>query len=165
MGRYIKGDIDETLNLTTLGAGTLVSTQFDNVVDDRTLVSSILSSWSLDDFTVGSGIGPVMCGVAHSDYTDAEIQAVIDATESWNESDLVAKEVANRKVRRIGVFQSPAAAGFISLNDGKPIKTKLNWSLAEGQTLRLWAFNMGTVAIGTTVPTLHAQGHANLWKR
>ncbi len=168
MGRYIPGDIDESLNMTTLAGRTLVSTQFDNVVNERTLVSSIDAMWALANFTPGASIGPVMFGVAHSDYTDAEIQEVIDATASWNEGDKVAQEVAKRQVRKIGILvNSPdgAATGVTTFNDGRKLKTKLNWILLQGQTLRLWAFNMGTSAIVTTVPVLTAEGKAHLWPK
>ena len=166
MGRYIPGDIDETLLLPTLASRTLVSTPFDNVVNERTLVSSIIAAYSMTLFTGAADDGPIMVGVAHSDYTDAEIQAVIDATLSWNEGDLIAQEVAHRKVRRIGIFRNPAtAAESTSLNDGRKIKTKLNWILLQGQTLRLWAFNMGGSALATTVPRIDMEGKANLWPR
>ncbi len=166
MGRYIPGDIDEALNLSTLAAGTLISVPFDNVVNERTLVSSIDAIYSLSGYTPATGDGPVMVGVAHSDYTDAEIQAVIDATLSWNEGDLIAQEVAKRKVRRIGIFDTPSdALATVSLNDGKKIKTKLNWIMTQGQTLRLWAMNMGSSALATTNPLVLAEGKANLWPK
>ncbi len=166
MGKYIRGDIDEELAMTTLAARTLVSAPFDNVVNERTFISSIQAIWSLHSFTPSAARGPILCGVAHSDYTDAEIQAVIDATLSWNEGDLIAQEVAHRKVRRVGIFEIPDdATDSVTLNDGKPIKTRLNWTMTQGQTLRVWAFNLGSVAVATTVPNLQLQGHANLWPR
>ncbi len=107
-----------------------------------------------------------MVGIAHSDYSDAEIQAVIDQTLSWNEGDKVGQEVAKRLVRRIGQFGQPGdSLAPVVLNDGKEIKTKLNWILLQGQTLKLWAYNLGTGAVATTTPIVTAQGHANLWPR
>ncbi len=167
MGRYLPGDIDETLNLSNLGARTLISTQFDNVVNERTFVSSIEAIWTLAEFTPLAQDGPILVGVAHSDYTDAEIQAVIDATASWNEGDLIAQEVSHRKVRKIGIFPSPSAAQStesVVLNDGRKIKTKLNWILLQSQTLRVWAFNMGSSVL-TTGAHVDVQGKANLWPR
>ncbi len=166
MGRYIRGDVNETLNLGTLAGATLVSVPFDNVVNERTFISSIKCIYAMDGFTKSSGDGPILVGVSHSDYTDAEIQAVIDATLSWNEGDLIAQEVAHRKVRRIGIFKNPAdATESAVLNDGKPIKTRLNWTLLQGQTLRLWCFNIGSSPLATTSPLVRCEGQANLWPR
>ncbi len=165
MGKYIKGSVDESLLLTTLAARTLVSAPFDETVEERTLISSLVATYAMGDFTVGSDIGPIMVGIAHSDYTAAEVEEVIEATNSWTEGDLVAQEVARRKVRIIGIFSMPAAGADAVLNEGKPIKSKLNWILNAGDTLDLWAYNLGASPVATTVPDIHCQGHANLWPR
>ncbi len=169
MGRYIKGRVSEQLSLGTLAATTLVSADFDDTVTERTLVSSIVASWSMADMTEGAGIGPIMIGIAHSDYSDAEMEAVIENDQNWAEGDLVAQEVGKRKVRTIGIFPtSPGGGGGTEisvLNDGKPIKTKLNWILNSGQTLALWAYNMGANPLATTIPVIRIEGHANLWPR
>ncbi len=49
--------------------------------------------------------------------------------------------------------------------DGRMKKSKLGWILLQGQSLRLWAYNAGSVAFGTTTPSLTANGHVNLWPR
>ncbi len=167
MGKYLRGNIDENLSVGTLTAGTLISAVFDETVNERTLVSSIVASWTLSNMTPGEGIGPLVVGVAHSDYTDAEIEAYIENTGSWNEGSLVeSREVGKRLVRRVGQFPIPPdASGGVVLNDGKPIKTKLNWIMTQGQTLRYWAYNQGTAAFATTDPDVRLQGHANLWPR
>ncbi len=166
MGKYIKGRIDEELNLGTLAAKVLVGVLFDESVNERTLVSSIVASYSLREFTPAAADGPIMIGVAHGDYSDSEIEAVIESTGSWNEGDKVSQEISKRLVRTIGIFDTPAdALAAVTLNDGKPIKTKLNWILTVGDALRLWAYNMGSSALATTAPVVSAQGHANLWPR
>ncbi len=166
MGRYIKGQVDETLALGTLGAQTAIGTIFDSTVNERTLVSSIVATYGLSSFTPGVKVGPLVVGVSHSDYTQAEIEAWVENTGSWNEGDLVQQEVANRKIRRIGAFDAPDDQEDTNvLNDGKPIKTKLNWILLQGQTLRLWVYNSGTTAVSTTDPDVTLQGHCNLWPR
>jgi len=166
MGRYIRGTVDTKFSLTTLAATTAVKQDFDNVVNERTLVSSIVATYSLENLTPAAADGPIMVGLAHSDYTVAEIEAVIEATGSWNEGDKVAQEIAKRQVRRIGVFADPQLAEqAMVLNDGKPIKTKLNWILLQGQTVAVWAYNMGSSALATTVPVLLINGHANLFPK
>ncbi len=167
MGKYIRGTVNETVSLgATLASLTGVAEIFDEVVDERTLISSIVAAYSLGNWTPVAAAGPIMIGVAHSDYTLAEIEAFIETTGSWNETDLVQQEVAGRKIRRIGVFPSPRAVeDEVVLNDGKPIKTKLNWILTEGQSLQFWAYNTGTAAAATTGSVARAEGHANLWPR
>jgi len=167
MGKYIRGTIDERMSLGTLGAGVAISQIFGQTVNEKTLVSSVVINWSMDQFTVGNDDGPILVGVAHSDYTDAEIEQYIENLGSWNEGDLTAtREVGKRLVRRVGVLRGASVvAEHDTLNDGKPVKTKLNWLLLQAQSLRLWAYNAGSSAIATTDPNIHALGHANLWPR
>ncbi len=166
MGRYIRGSVDEQLNLGTLAGQTLVSQIFDETVNERTLVTSIVANYTLRLVTPINDLGPVMVGVAHSDYTDAEIEAVIEASGSWDEGDLVQQEISKRKVRRIGIFEQPEnATQAVVLNDGRMIRTKLNWILLQGQSLRLWAYNMGQAMFATTAPDLNAAGHVNLFPK
>nr|APC94145.1 hypothetical protein [uncultured marine virus] len=163
--KYLKGNIDEVLTLSTLGAGTLISDTFDNAVAEKTFVTSIDAIWELDAFAITSGDGPIEVGVAHSDYSDSEIQQVIDNTGSWDEGDLVSQEIAKRKVRVIGMFDTAlGAVGGVQtvLNDGKPIHTKLNWMLQSGDTLRLWAVNKGGSPLATGA-NVKANGRAHLW--
>ena len=167
MGRYIRGNVDENLALGTLAAGSLISAIFDETVNGRTFISSLVASWSLSNMTPGDNDGPIVVGVAHSDYNDAEIEAFIENTGSWNEGDMVqSREVGKRLIRKIGQFPVPASSTVgVVLNDGKPIKTKLNWILNQGQTLRYWAYNPGSSALATTDPDVRLQGHVNLWPR
>ncbi len=162
--RYLKGSVDERTLLTTLAARTLVSANMDESVAERTLISSLVANYAMDGLTDAADVGPIMFGVAHSDYSDAEIEEVIENAGSWDEGDLINQERAKRKVRILGIFDTPPASTETSvLNDGKPMKTKLNWILLSGDTLKFWAFNMGQAAVATTVPNIYAQGHANLW--
>ncbi len=167
MGKYMRGNVDENLDLGTLASRTLVSVAFDETVNERTLVSSIETLISMADFTPLDGVGPIVVGVAHSDYSDAEIEAVIENQGSWNEGDLVSQEISKRKVRTLGIFETPPSAGIgiTSLNDGQSFKTKLNWILLQGQTLRLWGYNQGGSAVATTDPNITCVGHANLFSK
>ncbi len=163
-GRYIKGNVDEGLSLGTLAGQTLVSATFDETAEERTLISSMKAVYSLANMTPGATIGPIMVGVAHSDYSDAEIEAVIEQAQSWNEGDKIGQEIAKRLVRTVGIFEVPDdAADAVVLNDGKPVYTRLGWILTTGKTLKLWSYNLGAAALATTDPTVRAQGHANLW--
>ncbi len=169
MGRYIKGIVEESLGLGTLASLTLVGAQFDEAVTERTLISSLVAAYSMAEFTESTGDGPIIVGIAHSDYTDAEIEAWLESVASWSEADKVGQEIGNRLCRTIGTFPSAPQVGQPSavavLNDGKPIKTKLNWILDTGQTLRLWAYNTGSSPLAGTAPVIKCVGHANLWPK
>ncbi len=128
------------------------------------MISSIVCTWSLDNITPGQG--PLIFGVAHSDYSDAEIEAVIENQASWDQGSKVEQEVAKRLVRQIGQFVQvhTLSPGDIQFNDGKPVKTKLNWRLNTGDTLKMWVYNVSLMALSTSVPVLLCNGHANLWQ-
>ncbi len=161
--RYLRGQINEQSALGTLGGNTLLKTNVTDIVIDTTWISSIKAAWALKNFTEGADIGPILVGIAHSDYTAAEIEEWIEQSESWSANDLKGMEVARRKIRRVGLLQSLAGANAARLNDGKQIHTKCGWVLYPGQTIALWFYNVGTAAIATTDPDVTTQGHANLW--
>ncbi len=166
MGRYIRGVVDTSLSMTTLGAKTSVKANFDNVVNERTLVSSIVAAYSLREFTLNTDDGPIMVGLAHSDYTAAEIDEFVENTGSWDEGNQISQEIAGRKIRIVGIFTAPAGTTSPTvLNDGRKIKSKLNWMLLQSQTVAVWAYNLGASALATTVPVVQIEGHANLWPR
>ena len=162
--KYLKGQVDHNLALGTLGAKTVIRTNVGDTVNERTFVSSARLSWSMDNYTKAATDGPILVGIAHGDYTAAEIEGWLENSDSWNEGNLVQQEISKRKIRLVGTFESPVDSAAASrLNDGKPITTKLGWILLQGQTISVWAYNLGSSAIGTTDPNVRAQGHANLW--
>ncbi len=164
--RYIKGVIQNRFTLGTLAATTLISSTNADVVTEKAWLSSIKATWSLDQFTEGAGDGPILVGIAHSDYSDTEIEEFVEQTASWEEADLVAKEISSRKIRRVGTFgQTGPALSASVLNDGRPVTTKCGWMLATGQTIKFWAYNQGSSALATTSPAVVTAGHANLWPR
>ncbi len=163
---YIAGPIDESFALGTLSASSVIISTLSETVVEKAWLSSVRAAWAMKNFTIGADDGPIMVGVAHSDYSAAEIEAWIENTSGWSQADLVAQEVAKRKIRKVGIFESPATATEDAvLNDGKPITTKCNWMLMSGQTVSLWAYNMGDSNLATTDPVVHVQGKANLWPR
>ena len=163
MRKYLRGHVEERLSLGALGSTTLIGNNFDDTPNERTLISSLVARWSLSDYLASSNRGPVVVGVAHGNYTDAEVEAWVEVAGSWNEGSKIEQEIAQRLCRFVGVFSGDAVkAGHDVLNDGMPIKTKLNWILNQGVTLRLWAYNTGSSALESD-PELNVFGHANLW--
>ncbi len=154
--------------MAALASKDVVGAVFDEVVNERTFISSIKATYSVSNWTDTQDAGPIIFGVAHSDYTDAEIEEYLEATGQWNEGNLVAsREIGKRLIRRIGSFETmpKAADEVVSAFDGRERTTKLNWILLQGQTLRLWAYNAGSAAFATTAPNLIVVGHVNLWPR
>ncbi len=156
--RYLKGKLDETLPLGALAASALFTQAVGATVNERTFVSSMVADWSTSEHTPDQG--SMRVGVAHGDYTTAEILAWIENTGSWNEGDKINQEIAKRLIREIGVFSGALAQE--TLNDGKKIQTKLGWILLQGQTLRLWVLNEDDTIL-TTGTDVIVGGHVNLW--
>ncbi len=165
-GRYIKGPIQNRFTLGTLAATTLLSSTNSDSVSEKAWLSSIVATWSMDQFTDAIGDGPILVGIAHSDYSDAEIEAFVEQVTGWDEGDLVSKEISSRKIRRVGTFgiDGPALSGTV-LNDGRPIRTKCGWMLTTGDSIKYWAYNQGSSDLATTSPAIVTAGHANLWPR
>ncbi len=163
MSGYVRGNVLITFSLDTLAAATLVSATLTATMTESGRISSIIANWNLSDFVDAAGDGPILVGYAHSDYTDAEISAAVTNTGNWDRGDKIQEEIGRRLVRTIGQFGSNGVAlSNETLNDGRPVKTKLNWGLTTGDTLKLWAFNQGSSALGTG-SSIEVQGHANLW--
>ncbi len=165
LGKYVPGDIGLDRSLGTLAAKTGVETTT-TTVDEVARVSSVKCTYTLSDFTQIGNAGPILVCIAHSDYSLAEIEAWVERVTSWSSGDLIAQEVSNRRIRKIGIFPGvPSDNTSVTLNDGKPIKTKLNWRLNTGQGLKFFLYNLGTGALATTDPNVNIQGKANLWFR
>lgn len=102
-------------------------------------------------------------GVSHSDYSAAEIEECLEATAAIDIGDKVAQEQANRLVRTIGTITESGtglAGGGLKFNQGRPMKTKLNWNIGIGDTLNAWVRN-GSGVVYTTGAQLAVQG--DLW--
>ncbi len=133
-----KGAVDDSLALGTLAANVAIKSDFSEVVDEKMFALSIESTWSLNGITPGEG--PIVVGIAHSDYTSAEVEEFLENQGGgWSQGDQTAMEIGRRKIRVVGAFQ--AALQDEVLNDGRPIKTKLRFTLATGKTLSAFAFN------------------------
>ncbi len=165
MGRYIKGNIDLDFALGTLAPQDVVVAAIADAVVSRSIITSIECTYSLSGYTVVDNAGPIQVGVAHFDYSDAEIEEWIELVTGWDEGNLQSREVANRRIRSIGSIPMVTSLAASPLNDGRPIKTKLNWVVNPAQGLKFWAYNQGSAALATTDPDMHVTGHANIFPR
>lgn len=160
--RYYPGNLDENLSVGALASGALISDTWDEAVVEKSRISSIDAVWWVDNIDPGLSF---LFGVAHSDYTDAEIEEVIEISGSWDPGNKISQERAKRQVRIIGVMShsdSSSTADTTHFNQGRKLKTKLNWALMTGDTLKMWAYNRSAGAL-TNVPVLKCSGKANLW--
>ncbi len=160
--RFINGNIEISLNMTTLAAKALTS-QTTQLLVDTARVSSVKAAYGITGLTIADGVGPFLFGVAHSDYTNAEIEGYIEAGNSWDIGDMVNREIRSRRVKTIGAIGSLESLGAMVFNEGRMKKTKLNWRLSEGDSLDFWVYNMGDQPVATTVPVFTAFGDANIW--
>ncbi len=164
--RYLKGIVNLEMNFLAIAAKAANIELFGDTVVEKTWVSSLVCDWTLSNMTLPvAGAGPVLVGVAHSDYSVAEIEEFIENLNSWNEGDLVQQEIAKRKIRIVGSFDFPDSAQHSTrLANGAKIRTKLGWSLSTGQTIQAWVYNPGTQSFsGSTTAIVGLRGHANLW--
>ncbi len=103
---------------------------------------SLKASYTLTEVT--SGDDGQAFGIAHGDYTAAEIEECLETQAAIDAGDKVAQEQASRLVRQIGVMVFNGASS--SFNDGKPVKVKLNWDMGIGEALVVWVRNStGTI--------------------
>ncbi len=166
--RYIRGALSHKLQLGTLAAGALISTTVTDTLPEEAWFSSIKAVFSLNKWTAGADDGPIWVGIAHSDYTTAEILEWVANTQSWDTDNKIQQEVARRKIRQIGMFSTEggdSGASNYVLNDGRQFRVKTGWMLGTGQTARFWAYNAGGSALATTDPAFRVHGHANLWPK
>ncbi len=163
---YLRGQIDLQVDLGTLAAATGLKTSVGDTVSNRAWVSSIKCTYSMGNVTPAAGVGPIAVYVCHSDYSLSEVEEFIENLNSWSTGDVVAsREIAKRFIRYVGVIGQLAssASEVTTMNDGKPVHTKLGWHVNNGQTLSFVTYNLGSAAFATTDPDVDIMGHANLW--
>ncbi len=146
--RLIKGQVDESIALSTLVANTGILGATDTV-SERAFLLSTEMVFAVREQTVGQG--PLRLYWAHSDYSLAEIEEFIELQTGWKEADQVGQEVARRKIRLIGEFEGATADEV--LNEGRIIKTPIKFIVNTGQGLNLVVYNDsgGTLAGGAIV--------------
>ncbi len=144
--RYYAPTIDNVLALSTLADNTLISATFGaSDPGQETWLMSARMTWSIDGHTAGEG--PIIVGLAHEDYSDAEIEAYLENPAGWTPQDLVAQEISRRKIRIVGSFSGLTASE--SLFDGRAVKTKCNWRNGPADTLKVWAFQKSGAPLTT----------------
>jgi len=140
--------------LSTLAAGVVVAGGTTGVAPNSYRAVSSEQVWAIENLNTGEG--PLVVGYAHSDYTVTEIKEAIDASASIDPGLKIERERANRLVRIVGVITSDVDR----LNDGRPLKTRLNWLITPGDEVNIFALNDSGATL-TTGAVLHITG--NMW--
>ncbi len=141
-----------SLALTTLAASTAKSAGLTGASTSTYRAVSTNMIWIAELLQEG----PVIVGLAHSDYSVTEIKECIESAGSIDAGDKIAQEKANRLVRMVGTL----GVDEDTLNDGKPIKTRLNWLISIGDEVNVFAYN-DSGAVLTTGAIVHVTG--DLW--
>ena len=158
-GRYSLRKVNTTPSVTvgTLAALTVVTGSLSGASTAQYRLISASYIWSLHGHTAGEG--PYVVGYAFGDYTVTEIKEALESASSISPSDKIAQEKNNRWVRKIGTFAGDAVSE--TLNDGKPIKTRLNWAVQIGSTVNAFVYCEDTAANQTTGSLVELNG--NMW--
>ncbi len=141
--------------LSTLGSVTAITSNVTGSADGQYRAVTLDCSWAQNLLTAGEG--PVTVGYAHSDYSVTEIKEAIEIAAGISVGDKIAQEKANRLVRIVGTFESDAQS---VLNDGRRIKTRLNWLIPIGKSVNIFAYNEFASALATGC-VIHLQG--DMW--
>ncbi len=131
--------VNTSLSTGALAALDVVQSDFPQNLDESFKVVYVKLFWTTSNMTPGEG--PIMCGIAHSDYTATEVEECLEASTSWDRGNRIGNEHAARMVRRAVAF--PLTSADETTNDGKAIYQKLYWPIATGETLALWIRNTG----------------------
>ncbi len=158
-GRYQLRKVRTIPQITvgTLATVTVVTGALTGNSDAQYRLVSAHHTWSMRDHTAGEG--PYTIGYAFGDYTVAEIKEAIEISSSISPGDKIAQEKANRWVRIVGRFAGDQVTEV--LNDGKPIKTRLNWAVQIGSVVNAFLYNEDGAANQTTGTVIDLTG--NLW--
>ncbi len=146
--------VSPELALATLASDTVLATVLIGTSASTYRCMSVSLTWSLTDLTANDG--PIIVGLAFSDYTVTEIKECLEAAEAIDIGDKIGQEKANRLVRIVGSMNEVRE----SLSEGRLIKTRLNWLIPIGKAINVFAYNTGTGAL-TTGAFLNCDG--SMW--
>ncbi len=140
------------------GLGTLASLvatviSLSNGMSTECRVSRLKGTLLWNDATAGDTI---YCGIAHSDYTSAEIEEWIESTGGVDFGNLIDGEISRRLIRNIGGMIAPDVPSL-------RFNQKLNWRLDDGDSLNIFVYNRGPDPLNTG-SELIMMGEMNLFR-
>ncbi len=145
-GRFVALPFNTQQALATLADETVVSADLTtNLAEDFYAISVDIIA-SIDG---GASEGPVEVGVAHDDYTVAEIKEFIDVNLT-DPDDKIAQERSRRLIRRLGTIANIGAGGASLVpRSGEAKRIPLRFVLGDGHTLSAWVMNHSGGALTT----------------
>ncbi len=149
---FVAIPIQGSLNLLTLGNEVVLSTDLfpGALTEDFYAISADISA-EIINLTAGEG-DPMHCGIAHGDYTDAEIEENLEVS-FLGPGNKISQERARRLVRKTGILVAETEAQTKLQLKGKTgdglIRTKLKFVVQSGQNLSLWVWNQSGSALQT----------------
>lgn len=134
------------ITLDTLADNTVIKANIlGNDLAEDLFIISIDGLWTLRNLTGGET--PIEIGLAHSDYTIAEILENLEI-EVISPDAKIEMERAKRKIRRVGIFAKGDRTDQ-GIGDGMPLRTKLLFTVGNSQNLALWARNISGATLTT----------------
>ncbi len=151
---FVAIPVERDLTLSTLAddAGIVLSLLGGNFTEDFYWISSDLS-WSSKGATAGEG--PIVVGLAHGDYTAAEIVENLDVA-FLGPGTKIEQERARRLVRRVGEIAN-ANSIFHIAPEGGLIRTKSKFMVQSGKAANMWVVNKSGAQL-TTGQSIHVVG-------
>ncbi len=142
------------ITLSTLAANTVLSADLlGSALAEDLFVISVDGLWTVRGLTAGEV--PLGVGLAHGDYSVTEILENLEI-EVISPDSMIEMEKAKRKVRRVGTFAEGGVTDM-SLNDGKPIRSIMKFTVGNSQNISVWVRNNSGSAL-TTGATLQLNG-------
>jgi len=152
----IEIDVEIDYGASGLAAKALIKTAMSEIADSDFIATSVIATYTaqVEQAADPNGLSNIALGLAKSDYTAQEIEEWIENSSGFKRANLIAQEISKRMIKNIGVFQPEtrvlAEHVNMELNDGMPVKTRLNWRIMEQTTLSFWIYNGGGTAIVTS---------------
>lgn len=134
--------VNNELALATLAKDALLASVLGASPGEEMWLKLARFTWTIKGITAGDG--PWLVGVAHEDYSNAEIEEYLEAAAQWDIGDKIAQEQSARKIRVVGLLHGPGGTDVGEvLNNGNPIDTPLRFKVQEDQSLKIWVLNKG----------------------
>ncbi len=141
---FVAIPFDQEILLGTLADQTVVKSTTTPVLGEDLYIISVDGTWTLKGATATEGA--IAVGLAHGDLSVAEILEALTA-ELTDPDDIIQKERARRPVRKVGAF--PVLSSNEALKHGDEIRTKVKFSVGDGHTLDMYAFNKSGATLTT----------------
>ena len=150
--------VNTRINIGALAADDVIVSAITAASTNPYRLMSCDISYSLVDLGATADDGQEI-GLAHSDYSAAEVEECIESTAGIDIGDKIAIERADRLVRTLGQLHDSTGTGAgLDFNNGLPMKTKLNWAIGIGDQLNIYVRN-GSSVVYTTGAGLNVIGH------